>query len=246
MWDALRRVRTALAYAHWGMTVPMRMAVRTIEDPFLKMGGSDRRRLLPTSEELATSMDRLRGPYDDYVQTVSTARMAITFELAAFLDSFVRKIGPMRIADLGSGFSTYVLATASGGKANLLAVDESPVWIRRTLDFLERRAVSPPSVMTWDALLRERPECQFDLVIHDLGEMRSRLGTLAIGTELLAPGGYLIIDDVQRMPYRWRARRQLHRGGYRVQTLWRQTHNRWDRHAWLAQLRTESTDSPRN
>lgn len=161
------------------------------------------RRALPllrdTGEALGAAERRLAPAYRRYVAEVSIPIMAVSLELALFLDVLVRGTGPRRALDLGSGFSSYVLRLP-GGPGEVWSADDAPEWLERTRGFLLREGLGAQNVVAWEALRRNPPE-PFDLVLHDLGTMDTRRDAGG-GDPPHAPGG----DPRARRPPQARVR----------------------------------------
>lgn len=188
----------------------------------------------PTDQEaLASAREDLRSAYEDYISNVSTEEMAASLETSAFMDLWVRQRTPARVLDLGSGFSTAVLARAAGENARVDTVDDSPYWLSRTVAMLSGWDLNNVTPHLWTGR-QALPQNGFDFVFHDLGNMQTRIQALEEVTALVSPGGWLLVDDVHKLAYRWSAERLLTRAGFDIWSVWPETHDRFDRHAWLA------------
>ena len=136
--------------------------------------------------------------------------------------------------DLGSGFSTYVLARAIDESGVVVSMDDSQLWLDRTRAFLERNAVRVPDLLLWTGDV-DGHSAIYDVVFHDLGNMATRRQALGFAAASVGPSGFLVLDDVHKLRYRFAAYRFLREAGFQVYSVWRATHDSYDRHAWLAQ-----------
>jgi predicted O-methyltransferase YrrM len=159
---------------------------------------------------LAAESRRVLEPHRrEYVSAVSTDLMTVSLELAVFLRVLCKVRQPLRIVDLGSGFSSFVLRqhASEGSPAPVVwSVDDSPTWLERTREFLTSHGLPDDNLVTWDAFLRRRPR-DFDLVLHDLGSPPTRTAALPTALQVCRPGGIVVIDDMHRAWYRPYARR---------------------------------------
>jgi predicted O-methyltransferase YrrM len=189
-------------------------------------------------ETLARESRRELEPhYRAYVSSVSTPGMAVSLELAVFLDVLCRLIEPDRILDLGSGFSSFVFrrhpsSTDVRRPSTVWSIDDTPEWLEETRAYLVRQGLSTENVMTWD-VLRLRAPAAFDLVLHDLGRMPLRQTVLENVLGLCRIGGFLVLDDVHKGPYRAHAARVLERARLDYFSLRRLTLDPFGRYAWL-------------
>ena len=153
-------------------------------------------RLHAARRELATA-------YNEYVSTVSTRKMAVSLESAAFLRLVCEGVRPRRILDTGSGFSSFVVRSyaLSAPEAEVWSVDDSPEWLERTAAFLREKGLRDDRLMLWDEF-RERSSAPYDLIFHDLGRMELRALSLPVVLRRVATStGLLLLDDVHKPAY---------------------------------------------
>lgn len=147
-----------------------------------------------------SAMRELRPAYDRYVAEVSEADMAASLETMGLVLALCRGLEPARVADLGSGFSSYVLRLWAGDSgARVYSVDDNPAWLAKTRDFLAADGLEADRLMTWEAfqaLPREEP-AGLDLVFHDLGDMATRRAAFD-WILAKAPGVPVLVDDVHK------------------------------------------------
>ena len=174
------------------------------------IGRRDRKRLEDTMPESrrftrgsCTVGQELKSVYDDYITRVSSATMAISFELACFLWQLCETMKPQRILDLGSGFSSFVFRYyqfVTATRLDVWSVDHSPFWLDRTRMFLDSHGLPSDNLYTWDEI-RPSNSGRFDLVLHDLGPSHTRARILDEVLALRRPEGLLILDDVHMPRY---------------------------------------------
>lgn len=145
--------------------------------------------------------ERLRPAWADYTATVSTPEMAVSLKLAGLLDSLIQLNEPARVADLGSGFSSFVARTAGTGRQVVASVDDSEEWLGATARFLSSHGVSTEMMSVWDRFAVEEKD-GFDLVLYDMGPNRERHLHLDAVVRMTHPGGLILIDDCHKTRYR--------------------------------------------
>jgi len=191
-------------------------------------------RMLAYRGELAAT----RG---SYTRDVSSDAMALSLQTAALVASLTELLKPARALDLGSGYSSFV--TRSVGATECWSVDDSPEWLERTVGLLASRGLSTEHCLHWEEFEARSGE-RFDLVVHDLGDVRQgpakhasqalRETAFPAVLDAVSPRGWLVIDDIHISGYRQRCRRLLEARGFSVFRLTRETIDSHGRYAWLA------------
>jgi predicted O-methyltransferase YrrM len=135
--------------------------------------------------------------YIDYCQHVSKRSMAISIETATFVAHLCRRRRVQMVADLGSGFSSYVLRRYSPA---VTSIDDSSEWLDRTTAFLRKYGLHQGMLVGWDEWTAD--DDRYDLIVHDFssGELREQSMWTAAGR--LAPGGMVVFDDAQHDGHR--------------------------------------------
>jgi predicted O-methyltransferase YrrM len=149
--------------------------------------------------------------YHRYVAAVSTPDAAISLELAVFVTSLLRDRRPQRILDLGSGFSSAVFRyyqKKAVPPPEVWSIDDSSAWLEKTRAFLKAQGLPGERLAGWDEFSQQELQ-PFDFLFHDLGSITVRTQTLARVLSLAAPGGIVILDDMQKVPYGEYARKLL-------------------------------------
>lgn len=170
--------------------------------------------LLKTYPQAAQGIrEELLPGYQQYVATISTPASAISLGLAVWVAALVKFSRPLRILDLGSGFSSFVFRhyqRQAKPQPEVWSIDDSPAWLAETRAFLNGQQIAVDCLMTWEEFCRQDLQ-PFDFVLHDLGSIPVRTQTLAKVLSLAAPGGIVILDDMQKVPYGIYARKLLKR-----------------------------------
>ena len=202
----------------------------------------DRRRLLARFPNLAQleslikkNCQLLKPAYLDYVTHISPDYMAISLELAAFLLSFCQIMKPKKVADLGTGFSSYVFNIyAKGAKKDvqIWSVDDNILWLNKSKDWLIHKRIVPSQLLTWN-IFRTKSKPQFDLIFHDLGNMHTRLKTLPAVLKLVSSSGYVILDDLQFPIYTLPAKNIVKESGATLYSLRHFVLDKYRRYACL-------------
>lgn len=159
----------------------------------------------PTTSDISRAATDLRSAYDTYVSTVSTSGWAISFETSCLLLALCRSAGITSAVDTGSGFSSFVLRTwAAESGAVVASVDDDPVWLDRTHDYLERAGRDVGETYLWPKM----PPAPVDLVFHDIASGSRREDTMPASWGLAER--FVIWDDAHHAAHR-RAMREVTR-----------------------------------
>jgi len=180
--------------------------------------------------------DELLRYYTFYASKVSLEHMAISLELSAFLSVFCDLIRPASIADLGTGFSSFVFrhyAGQSGRDIKVWSVDDSPEWLEKSRSFLIKQDISGENMGTWDNFIDAKHD-KFDLILHDLGSMDTRAKTLPDVLKLVRPSGFVVLDDIHITEYAPIAKKTLKDSGLQLYSLRHHTKDKFGRFASLA------------
>ena len=179
----------------------------------------------------------LIGAYQRYTHTISTPVMALSLELAGTLDALCRLLQARFVADLGSGFSSYVLRRyASEAGAAVVSVDADSEWLARTREFLELEGLSTDELMRWEELAISQYR-QFDFVLDDLGDLRRRIDTISDVLDLVRPGGFVVFDDFHKPKVRSAVLQACRAGGHEALSLRAMTLDDFGRYGCLVRCR---------
>ena len=185
----------------------------------------------PLPSDLVTLREELRPTHAAYVSTVSTAEMAVSLETAAYLLWLCRTREPASIADLGSGYSSFVLRQHADHKGvRVVSADGDQRWLEKSRRFIREQGLGDSDMVHWADLAGGK----FDLVSHDLGSQEFRSQTAMQAFDLLASGGVMVIDDVHNVELWGRGRRAAVSHGRRWASLYRETLDHFGRFAALA------------
>ena len=185
------------------------------------------------AERQAANRVALGPAYIEYVFTVSAPEHAISLSLASFVLTVCEAVDPVSAADLGSGFSSFVLrrfAAERPAGARVVSVDDDPDWLGKTAAFLASAGLPANDVLPWRefAAAGER----FELVVYDLGRWQRRFDALPKALASLACGGMLILDDLHIDRYRELVEHVLDTARLRAYDLTPYTADEYGRFAW--------------
>ena len=179
----------------------------------------------------------LSAQHARYTETVSTPAMALSLELAGTLDALCRLVSAHRIADLGSGFSSYVFRQyAQDVDAVVVSVDADVKWLKRTSDFLALEGRPPHELVEWETFTNSEYSA-FDLVLDDLGDLQRRLDTIPQVLKLVKPAGFIVFDDFHKPSVRSAILRACRVGGHEAMSLRHSTLDDFGRYACLVRRR---------
>jgi alanine dehydrogenase len=89
----------------------------------------------------------LKPYYEQYTASVSTREMAISLKTAETIIRFLEERKPNKIADVGSGFSSFIAAKyAFETGANVDIFDESPEWLYKTEKFIKSQGYNTSKI----------------------------------------------------------------------------------------------------
>jgi len=184
----------------------------------------------------------LQIAYQEYVENVSEAVWAISLELAEQLVRLCDERQPKRILDLGSGFSSYVLGKwAKEHGAECWSVDDKKDWLEKTQDFVygHDAAANNHGWELWEQFYNPRPgrtdRGKFDFVCYDMGTLHTRMRVIRPVMFHVAPGGLLVMDDLNFTEYHRAVEWLLNRWGFTKESLKEQTLDQFGRYAWMAE-----------
>jgi predicted O-methyltransferase YrrM len=185
------------------------------------------------SADAQTTEQSIRLAYATYVTSVSHPVHAISLQLAFYLWELLTSRHPRRLADLGSGFSSYVLrlyARLHDPTVEVWSVDDDPRWLDETHRFLDANGLATDRMVLWS----DFAQIELDLALHDLGSMATRKATLSEALTIVRPGGVLVLDDVHMPQYRAFVETTLTETQVPCQSVRDQTQDMFGRYSWLA------------
>ena len=195
--------------------------------------------LLRDYEKLAAPVrELLRLHHRRYVSTVSSEDVVASLETCTFMYVLCDVLKPGRIADLGSGFSSFVFRTwakQTDAPAEIWSVDDSDQWLAATREYLAGEGLSDEHVVSWDEFVAADLG-RFDFVFHDIGEkIPKRIELFPKAMSLAGPGGAVVLDDVHKKKgnYRNFVRSALAEAGLDYYDLKSLLEDQYGRYAWL-------------
>ncbi|HEY7912861.1 MAG TPA: class I SAM-dependent methyltransferase [Blastocatellia bacterium] len=190
--------------------------------------------------EILSLSRAIRPQYEWYVREVSPSYMAISLKAAAVLQVLCERLKPIRILELGSGFSSFVLRRyAALANATVCSIDDSSQWLDQTRAFLEREGLSTDEMILWGDF-KEREAARFDFIFHDLGDMSLRQTAFHDVLTMAAGGGVVFLDDMHKPPYAQHVRAALRNFSCSYVDLKRYTFDEFGRYCGLALFAREA------
>lgn len=186
-------------------------------------------------EAIARSWGPLAAPYQEYVESVSGPVWAVSPQTAALLHALCTLLMPKRVLDLGSGFSSFVLrrhARDIAGSCTVHSVDDDAQWLDQTRAFLSAHELPAGDIFLWTEF-QKQAAARYDLVLHDMGRMNTRLETLPRVLALVATEGLVVLDDMHKPEYGPDATQRCRDAGFEVCNLRAATLDSFGRYAGL-------------
>ena len=174
--------------------------------------------------------------YKDYVSTTSSDVMAMSFELATFTLALCEIAKPKKILDLGSGFSSFCFRywiKNHSPNSEVLTVDDAPVWLDKTREFLRHNDLPGNGLITWDELT-VGGYGMFDLVFYDFGSFPVRKSSLNRVLDFASLPSITILDDMHSGDYGLHVKKTLRERTMECFSLLRYTTDKFRRYAYLA------------
>lgn len=128
--------------------------------------------------------------------------MAVSLQAATELADLCIEFQPESILDFGSGFSSATLAHIKELElvsSRVESVDSSADWLEKTKSFLSEYGLSVETLTPLDEFSFEN---RFDVILHDIGDMKRRAQILPHMWSMLNVGGWIILDDLHKPHYR--------------------------------------------
>ncbi len=144
-------------------------------------------------------MSDWRAEHARYVKEVSIPEMAPSLAFCDQLWRLMEGRKPATILDLGSGFTSYLTRLWAMGETGVevVSVDDNEEWLEKTHRYLLQRDLDGGQLILWDALPTALQDRRFDLVVYDLGVWGTRIRKMREALNHVAPGGVMLLDDMQ-------------------------------------------------
>lgn len=158
--------------------------------------------LQPDRSSILPYFERLVPAYRQYCTTVSRRSMALSIETCSYLWWLCDVKAASAVADLGSGFSSYVLrryATESGRTVLVHSVDSDPEWLSRSAQFSVDQGQGGDGFLTGDEWLAL--DATYDVILNDYDKGDVREAFAGHGADRLNPGGVIVFDDAQNQSH---------------------------------------------
>lgn len=180
-----------------------------------------------TGPSFAAARTELAPIHAAYCRDVSSAMHAASLELISLLRCLAVP-GPR--LDLGSGISSLGLSTPDHP---ITTVDTDADWLAKTRSFLESiDDAADRTLRSWDSFVRS-PGGPYSLILQDIGGMQRRADSLQFVWDLLAPGGFMVLDDLHKTGYRMSVRAFLQSIPHRFHDVRLLTTDEFGRYAYV-------------
>jgi predicted O-methyltransferase YrrM len=192
--------------------------------------------LAPPLHERNTLEAEFSDAYETYTNTVSPSAMAASLHACAYLMLICRAARASRVLDLGSGASSLALRTYAASaphRVEVVSVDDSDEWLKRTRRFLQERDLAFGELVAWGDF-RQRSWDPFDVVFHDLAGGELREAAMTVAAQHVSSGGLLLFDDAHHSGHRREMERTADHHGFALYSVRHWTHDEHDRYDALA------------
>ena len=187
--------------------------------------------------KLHEAIKKIQPTYQEYVSIVSTPEMTISLKTAGVIYVLCNEMQPKKILDLGSGFSSFVFRLYAGLQNDIVivsSIDDNTKWLNFTKRFLSRQKISTDGLYLWDEF-KTYPLKEFDLILHDLGDMCVRISSLPSVLRFVKKNsGLLLLDDMHKEEYRSQVFNLLETHSFRYIKLDYLTKDNFGRYCGLA------------
>jgi predicted O-methyltransferase YrrM len=177
----------------------------------------------------------LRPYYVHYAKEISSADMAASLELAAFMLTLCKLNKYTKLLDMGSGLSSFVFRLYAKDNPGVVvySVDDDAAWLDKTKQYLQQNRLDISNVFTLDQFMK-LGESGFDCILHDLNFVEVRINYLDHMMQILNKNGILILDDVHKPDYRFLSLCRLKKFNAKVYTAKPVTYDSFGRYSLLA------------
>jgi predicted O-methyltransferase YrrM len=186
----------------------------------------------PSRQEIVPYFDKLVDAYRAYCVDVSKRSMALSIETCAYVWWLCDELDARSVCDLGSGFSSYTLrryAQTIDPPITVASVDDAPMWLRATADFLVRHDMTSAGLHPAHVWLTM--DDRYDVIVHDFSGGDVRNAWMWHAAERLNPGGVLVFDDAQNHGHHFEMGAVARHHGWDLLDGWEQTVDEVGRYA---------------
>jgi predicted O-methyltransferase YrrM len=190
--------------------------------------------LQPARDTIRPYFERLVPAYREYCLNVSRRSMALSIETCAYLWWLCDELQATAVADLGSGFSSYVTRMYAADAAHdvrVVSVDDNAHWLANTRRFLTDHNLSVDGLH--DESWRHTSH-QYDVICHDYASGDIRNEWMVVAVEHRSMDGVLVFDDAQNRNHHFNMAETARRFGLRLFDVYEQTVDEVGRYATLA------------
>lgn len=150
----------------------------------------------------SSTKTKFKETYQYYIDNISRADMAVSLELSSVIYDLCQNISPMKMLDMGSGFSSFILRCyaekISGCK--VWSIDDDAAWLNKTKQYLLASSLNTENLLTLEEFVTSS-ENEFDILLLDLNYVEVRKNYIKLVIERCKPGGIILFDDVHKREF---------------------------------------------
>ena len=189
--------------------------------------------LQPSRDELVPICEDLWDVYKEYCLTISRRGMALSIETCSYALWLCETMGATRVADIGSGFTSYALRRYAAGNdgVTVVSVDDNPHWLKQTAQFLRDRDL--PATNLYGPEPWAATDLRFDLIVYDYASGGIREAGMAEACDKLSDTGVILFDDAQHAGHHHQMAAACRDAGLQLLDVFHQTVDEVGRYAAL-------------
>jgi predicted O-methyltransferase YrrM len=142
----------------------------------------------------------LKLTYIKYIKTVSNKGMTASLNTCIFLLALYDYTRAKKVADLGSGFSSFALRSLRNLEnidSEIISVDTNDIWLKKSYKFCEKNNIYDKNFKLWETF-KDTNE-KFDLIFFDMDANKNRPSYFSfIFEKLTTSNTFILIDDLHK------------------------------------------------
>ena len=189
--------------------------------------------LQPSRDEITPICQDLWDVYKGYCLTISRRSMALSIETCSFALWLCEATRATRVADIGSGFTSYVLRRYAADRDDItvVSVDDNPHWLKQTAQFLRDHDL--PATNLYGPEQWAAADLRFDLIVYDYASGNIREAGMAEACAKLSDTGVILFDDAQHAGHHHQMAAACREAGMQLLDVFHQTVDETGRFATL-------------
>ena len=163
--------------------------------------------------DLTTIKDEIENDYKFYCKNISKYGHPMSLESIYWIIDFLNKNKFNKIADFGSGFSSYIIRKFCD--CEIYSYDTDGQWLKKTVDYLNIKNLSTDNMILYEI---GKVEKDFDFIIWDLGNKNFRRSEFLKNIENFE-NTICLIDDCHDNRYITMCRNLRDKKGYQLEEI---------------------------